>query len=123
MKPKPFGVGDLVVSVRDVEASNRATVVREEDERGFVVVQFADAMPRAMPVQSVERVADRKDEPQSRPIGQGKDLPESTNLGDYLRRLGEAESGIFTKEQEMKKAIAEVDINSSFRNCRRGWRL
>lgn len=104
LKTKPFCVGDLVVSVRDVEASNRGTVVREEDERGFVVVQFADSMPRSVPVQSVERVADRKDEPQPRPIGQGKDWQESKNLGDYLRRLGEAESGIFTKEKEHEKS-------------------
>jgi hypothetical protein len=89
VKVRPLRVGETVVSVRDVEASNRATVVREEDERGFVLVQFADGMPRPMPVQSMERVSDRKDESRSRP--QSKDLAEAKNLGDYLSRV---ESGI-----------------------------
>ncbi len=94
---RPFRIGDVVVSVRDVEMSNRATVIREEDARGFISVQFADGMPRDMPVRSMERAADRKDGP-SRPIGQGTIFAESTNLGDYLRRMGEADS-ISKKEQ------------------------
>ena len=89
MKLRPLRVGETVVSVRDVEASNRATVVREEDERGFVLVQFADGMPRPMPVQSMERVSDRKDESRSRP--QSTALSEATSLGDYITRL---EAGI-----------------------------
>jgi hypothetical protein len=104
MKTRPFAVGDLVVSVRDVEASNRAIVICEVDARGLVLVRFADGMSRALPVQSIERVSDRKDESRSRPIGQGKDWAESKNLGDYLVRLGEAESGLFTKEQQNEKS-------------------
>jgi hypothetical protein len=101
MRVRPLRVGDVVVSVRDVEASNRARVIGyEENERGFVLVQFADGMTRALPVESVERVSDRKDESRSRPIGQGKDWAESKNLGDYLRRVGEAESGLFTKGEK-----------------------
>jgi len=102
---KKFSVGDTVASVRDLEMSNRATVIGyEENERGFVLVQFADGMPRALPVESMERVSDRKDESRSRPIAQGKDWAESKNLGDYLTRLGEAESVIFTKEKQNEKS-------------------
>jgi hypothetical protein len=89
VKLRPLRVGETVVSVRDVEGSNGATVVREEDERGFVLVQFADGMPRPMPVQSMERVSDRKDESRSRP--QSTDLAEAKSLGDYITRI---ESGI-----------------------------
>jgi hypothetical protein len=103
MKTKPFRIGEELVSVRDVEASNRATVIHEEDERGFVLVQFADEMPRPMPVQSMERVSDRKGESRSRPIGQGKDWAESKNLGEYLIRLGEKEDAIFAKEPHNEK--------------------
>lgn len=85
MKVRPLRVGDVVVSVRDVEASNRATVIHEEDERGFVLVQFADGMPRPMPVQSMERVSDRKGEIATRP--QSTDLAEAKSLGDYLTRI------------------------------------
>lgn len=99
MKPRPFKVGDTVVPIRDVEASILAKVVGyEENERGYVIVVFADGIPRAMPVQSLEKPADRKNGPQSRPIGQGTIFSESTNLGDYLRRMGEADS-ISKKEQ------------------------
>jgi len=89
---KPFAVGDLVVSIRDMEMSNRASVLGY-DERGFVLVRFEDGVPRAVPVASVERAADRK--PRFRP--QSKELAESANLGDYLARI---ESGILTKEKE-----------------------
>jgi hypothetical protein len=102
---RPFKIGETVVSIRDVEASNRARVVGyEENERGFILVQFADGMPRALPVQSMERVSDRKDESRSRPIAQGKDWAESKNLGDYLTRLGEAESDILAKEKQNEKS-------------------
>jgi hypothetical protein len=102
---RPFAIGDAVISVRDVEMSNPATVIGyEENERGFVVVKFADGIPRALPVQSIERVSDRKDASRSRPIGLGKIWAESKNLGDYLTRLGEAESGLFTKEKENEKS-------------------
>ena len=101
---RPFSIGDQVVSVRDVEMSNRATVIGyEENERGFVLVQFADGI-RTLPTQSVEKPADRKDKSQSRPIGQGKIWAEASNLGDYLRRVGEAETGISTKEQHHEKS-------------------
>jgi hypothetical protein len=98
MKMRPFSVGDAVFGVRDMEMSDKDIVLGyEESERGFVLVRFDDGIPRALPVASVERAADRKDEPRFRP--QSKDLAEAKNLGDYLIRMGEAESGISQKEQ------------------------
>ena len=91
MRKRLLSIGDVVVSVRDVEMTNRATVVDEENERGFVSVQFADGI-RALPAQSVERVVDRK--PRFRP--ESEDLAESTSLGDYISRI---ESGISQKEK------------------------
>jgi hypothetical protein len=99
MRVRPFAIGDTVVSVRDVEMSNRATVIGyEENERGYVVVTFADGVPRVVQIQSLQRPADRKGESR-RPIGQGEIWAESANLGDYLTRLGEADS-ISKKEQQ-----------------------
>jgi hypothetical protein len=96
---RPFAIGDVVVSVKDVEMSNRATVVAyEENERGYVVVTFADGVPRAMQVQSLQRSADRKSESR-RPIGRGDIWALSANLGDYLTRMAEADS-ISKKEQQ-----------------------
>jgi ribosomal protein L14E/L6E/L27E len=87
VKVRPLRVGDVVVSIRDVEASNRATVIHEADERGFVLVAFADGIPRSLPIASVERAADKK--PIFRPESEA--LSEATSLGDYLTRI---ESGI-----------------------------
>jgi hypothetical protein len=83
---RPLRVGDVIVSVRDVEASNKG-VVLGFDERGFVLVKFADAIQRALPIASVERAADRK--PIFRPESEA--LSKATSLGDYITRV---ESGI-----------------------------
>jgi hypothetical protein len=90
---KPFRVGETVFGVRDMELSDKGTVVGyEESERGFVLVRFADDIPRALPVASLVRAADRKAEPRFA----SKNLAESTTLGDYLTRI---ESGISQKEK------------------------
>lgn len=93
-----FAIDETVFGVRDVELSNPAAVVGY-DERGFVLVVFADGMQRSLPAQSVERVVDRKDGARFRPICHGKDWEESRTLGEYLTRLGSADLGIFTKEK------------------------
>jgi hypothetical protein len=98
MKTEPFQIDEVVFGVRDMELSNEG-VVLGYDERGFVMVRFGDGMPRAFPVASVERAADRKDKPRFRP--QSKNLAEAANLGDYLIRI---ESGISQKEKENEKS-------------------
>jgi hypothetical protein len=85
-------LGDVIFSIRDMEMSNPGTVVGF-DERRFVLVKFADGIPRPLPAESLQRPTDRKDTP-LRPIGRGKIWEEATNLGDYLRTMGEADSGI-----------------------------
>jgi len=98
VKKRPFSVGEELVNVRDMEMSYRAIVIHEEDERGFISVMFADQMPRSLPVASLERPADRpgsKSQPRT-----GTEYSQAKNLGDYLTRVGLAESVIFTKEKE-----------------------
>jgi hypothetical protein len=85
--PRPFSIGETLFSVRDLELSNPCTVLGYESERGYVLVRFADGIPRALPVASLQRAWDRKDEP--RPPS--KDWADAVNLGDYLSRI---ESGI-----------------------------
>lgn len=100
---KLFRIGETVVSVRDAEMSNRAIVTGYQDD-GKVLVRFGDdAIPRALPIVSLERPADRP-KSELRPIGRGKIWEESANLGDYLRRMGEAETGISTKEKHHESA-------------------
>jgi hypothetical protein len=88
---KPLSIGETVFGVRDMELSNPAIVIGFDD-RGAVLVRFADDIPRALPVASLQRAADRKAEPRFA----SKNLAESTTLGDYLTRI---ESGISQKEK------------------------
>jgi hypothetical protein len=101
MEKRRFAVGDRLVSVRDLEASNVATVISEEDERGFVVVQFADGVPRTLPVRSLQRPDKFRLVPDT---SWRTEYSQSANLGEYLTRMGEAEPGIFTKEKEHEKS-------------------
>lgn len=93
--PRPF-VGETLFSVRDLELSNPCTVLGYESERGFVLVRFADGVPRALPVASLVRaVDDSRVQPE---ICQGEIWAEAKDFADYLVRMGEAES-ISKKEQ------------------------
>jgi hypothetical protein len=81
--PRPFTVGETLFSVRDLELSNPCTVLGCESERGFVLVRFADGVPRALPIASLQSAEDRKDEPRQ----PSKDWEDAVNLGDYLTRI------------------------------------
>jgi hypothetical protein len=82
---RQLSIGETVFGVRDMELSDGGIVLGFENDR--VLVRFGDGAPRAFPVASLVRAADRKAEPRFA----SKNLAESTTLGDYLTRI---ESGI-----------------------------
>ena len=89
---RPFSIGDVLCSVRDMEQSEKAIVLGYA-ENDFVLVQFAGELPRALPVASLQRAGDRKAEPRFA----SKNLADAATLGDYIIRV---ESGISQREKE-----------------------
>ena len=87
--------------------SNGAIGTCEVDDGGKVLVGSADGMPRALPVQSIVRVSDRKDEPRFRPsrvrIWQGP------KFGRLPCPNGLADPDFSQRSKRMKKVLAELD--------------
>lgn len=92
---RPFSIGDPCSGVRDIEM-NYIGVVTGYTEHGQVLVKWpSNDCLMAVPAQSLQRPADNSDRNRLRP--EGTIYCQAKDLGHYLRLMGEADSGLFTK--------------------------